>query len=95
MKYLFRIAAAPCLSSWLLLAGTFVCAQQNHDKPQAASIEVKMIQSDELTLPAEFQIAMYEHLVQQLEKSGWFERVYRDGDRNVSGRDNVVVLYSV
>jgi hypothetical protein len=95
MKYLFRIAAVPCLSSCMLLAGTFLSAQDNPDKPKAASIEVKMIQSEEITLPAEFQIALYENLVQQLEKGGGFERVYRDGDRNVSGRRNVVVLYSV
>ena len=95
MKHLFRIAAAACLSNWVLLAGTVLCAQQNPDKPQAASIEAKMIRSEELTLPVEFQIAMYEHLVQQLEKSGGFERVYRDGDRNVSGRQNVVILDSV
>lgn len=95
MKHLLRIAAAACLSDWMLLAGTALCAQQNPDKPQAASIEVKMIQSEEPTLPVEFQIAMYEHLVQQLEKSGGFERVYRDGDRNVSGRQNVVILHSV
>ena len=55
-----------------------------------------MIRSDEIKLPAEFQVALYENLIQQLEKKGrsvsW--HVYRDGDRNAANRTDLVVLRS-
>jgi hypothetical protein len=60
---------------------------------KATAIQVMMIQSDEMKLPAEFQIALYENLIQQLEKQGGFERVYRDGDRKAAG--DVIVLHSI
>ena len=43
-----------------------------------------MIQSDEIKLPAEFQVALYENLIQQLGKKAGFLHVYRDGDRNAA-----------
>ena len=51
-------------------------------KIKAAAIQVEMVQSDEIKLPAEFQIALYENLIRQLEKQGGSQHVYRDGDRN-------------
>ena len=53
-----------------------------------------MVQSEEITLPAEFQIALYENLIQQLEKTAGFEHVYRDGDRNAPEHQHTIVLYS-
>ena len=62
-------------------------------KIKAAAIQVDMIHSDEIKLPAEFQIALYEDLIRQLEKQG-FEHVYRDGDRNAANVADLVVLHS-
>ena len=53
-----------------------------------------MIRSDEIKLPAEFQISLYENLVRQLEKQGGFEHVYRDGDRRAADAPDLVVLHS-
>jgi hypothetical protein len=53
-----------------------------------------MIQSDEIKLPAEFQVALYEDLIQQLQKKGGFTRVYREGDRNAENAADLVVLHS-
>src|SRR2546423_1891424 len=64
-------------------------------KITASAIQVQMIQSDEIKLPAEFQMALYENLVRQLEKEGKFKHVYRDGDRNASSAADVVVLHSL
>jgi len=63
-------------------------------KIKASAIQVEMIQSDEIKLPAEFQIALYENLVHQIEKQGTFQRVYRDGDRTASSVADLVVLHS-
>ena len=50
-------------------------------KINASAIAVMMIQSDEIKLPAEFQVSLYENLVEQLQKKGGFQHVYREGDR--------------
>lgn len=63
-------------------------------KMNASAISVLMIQSDEVKLPAEFQVSLYENLIQQLQKKGGFEHVYREGDRNSSGVANLVILHS-
>jgi hypothetical protein len=63
-------------------------------KIKASAIQVKMIQSDEIKLPAEFQIALYENLIHQLEKKSGFQHVYRDGDHNAGSVADLVVLNS-
>ena len=63
-------------------------------KAKTTAVQVKMIQSGELNVPAEFRIALYENLVKELEKKGKFPHVYRDGDGNASGASDLVVLHS-
>jgi hypothetical protein len=53
-----------------------------------------MIESNEIKLPAEFQISLYENLIEQLQKNGGFQHVYRQGDRNALGAADLVVLRS-
>jgi hypothetical protein len=80
--------------STLVLAASPLLAQKNQPaKIKAAAIQVEMIQSDEIKLPAEFQVALYENLIRQLEKNG-FTHVYRDGDRNAANVSDLVVLHS-
>jgi hypothetical protein len=45
-------------------------------KIPASAVTVLMIQSDEIKLPAEFQTALYENLVQQMQKRGGFQHVF-------------------
>jgi len=63
-------------------------------KPQASAIEVEMVQPGDISLPAEFQVALYENLVQELQKNGGFSQVYRDGDRNAAHDPHLVVLHT-
>jgi hypothetical protein len=83
------------LLSITLFVGRGLRAQ---DKPpvkiKASSISVAMIQSDEVKLPAEFQMSLYEDLIQQLQKKGGFQHVYREGDRNAANAADLVVLHS-
>jgi hypothetical protein len=81
--------------SILILAASPLFAEKSQlPKIKAAAIQVAMIQSDEIKLPAEFQISLYEHLIRQLEKQGGFRYVYRDGDRNAVNVADLVVLHS-
>ena len=78
----------------VVLAASPLLAQQNKPaKIKAAALQVEMIESDEIKLPAEFQVALYENLIRQLEKNG-FSHVYRDGDRNAGSAAGLVVLHS-
>src|ERR1700675_4861359 len=73
---------------------SLVAKGQQPGRIQASAIQVEMIQSDEIKLPAEFQVALYENLIGQLEKQGGFQRVYRDGDINAKSVADLVVLHS-
>jgi hypothetical protein len=81
-------------SAALLFAACPLFARKSEPtKIEAQAIQVEMIQSDEVSLPSEFQIALYENLIHQLEKRG-FQHVYRDGDRNAMSSSDLVVLHS-
>ena len=85
---------------WMLASVLFLVAypllaeKERPAKIKAAAIQVVMVQSDEIKLPAEFQVALYENLIRQLEKKG-FTHVYRDDDRNAENVTDLVVLHSV
>jgi hypothetical protein len=84
---------------WTLIAGLSAAPLlYAHADPAAKSpssaIEVEMIQSGKIDLPAEFQVALYENLVQQLQKKGGFSQVYRDGDRNAIDASDLVILHT-
>jgi hypothetical protein len=79
----------------VIFAAVPLLAQENRTpKIRARAIQVEMIQSDEIKLPAEFQVALYENLLRQLEKQGGFQHVYRDGDRDAASTTDLVVLHS-
>jgi hypothetical protein len=94
MKHLFRNATALCLFTAMLCAASLLHAQGNTSKIKASAIKVEMIQSDEIHLPAEFQVALYENLIQQLEQKGNSWRIYRDGDRDSANIVDLVDLRS-
>jgi hypothetical protein len=61
-------------------------------KLKAAAIKVTMIESNEIKLPAEFQVSLYEDLIQQLQNKRGVPKVYREGDRNADNIADLVVL---
>jgi hypothetical protein len=63
-------------------------------KIKASAIQVEMIHSDEIKLPAEFQVSMYEDLIRQLQKKGGFAHVYREGDHTAASASDLVILRS-
>lgn len=92
MKRFRRLCTWVCFGA--LLFPTCSPAQPNKPpKRKVGGIQVVMVESDEIPIPAEFQIALYENLVRQIEKAG-FSRVYREGDRKASGAIDLVVIHS-
>lgn len=55
------------------------------------SIQVEMIKA-KVTVPAEFQVAVYENLIQEIEAKDGFGSVYRDGDRDAQSNSNLVIM---
>ena len=60
----------------------------------ATSLEVEMIGLDNLSVPREFQVSLYENLVQEISKKGDFDLVYRDGNRNAETNQHLVRMHS-
>lgn len=96
MKTVLRGIIAGVLGLTTLACGGALRAQEQKPakKIKASAIKVEMIHSEEIKLPAEFQVALYEDLIQQLQKKGGFEHVYRQGDRNAANAPDLVVLHS-
>ena len=92
MTHRASVTICLCLST-ILLSGRALCDEKKPTKINTTGIQVAMIQSDEIAVPAEFRVALYENLIRQLQKRG-FQHVYRDGDRNAAGVSDVVVLHS-
>src|SRR5208282_3989294 len=78
-----------------LFAGSTALAQ---DKPQAkiqaSSIQILMVHSDEVKLPIDFQLALYEYVIDQVQKSNKFQHVYRDGDTAAANATDLVILHT-
>jgi hypothetical protein len=95
MKRIAHLSALLPLVLAFLFSGTATSAQ---DKPQAkiqaSSIQILMVQSDEVKLPIAFQLALYENLIEQVQKSNKFQHVYRDGDTAAAGAADLVILHS-
>lgn len=92
MTKLFRMLG--CSFLFATLAGPRLHAEgKDSGKIKASALKVEMIQSDEIKLPAEFQVAVYENLIHQLAKEDGFLHVYRDGDRNAANVADLVVLH--
>jgi hypothetical protein len=92
MKQLLKVLMC---ASLVFSSGLALCGEEKQPaKIKASAIQVAVIQSEETSVPAEFQVALYENLVRQLQKRG-FQHVYRDGDRNAAaGAADLVVLHS-
>ncbi len=90
-----KVATIVCALIAGLNAASLLHAQSHSiAKSPASAIEVEMIQPGEINLPAEFQVALYENLVQQLKNEGSFSQVYRDGDQNAAKAPDLVTLHT-
>ncbi len=59
---------------------------------QAWSIQVDEVQLGDVALPADFRMAIYEEMVDELVKQRQFSQVYRAGDKSAEGAPNLLIL---
>ncbi len=56
------------------------------------SVQVERVNPGDLEIADSFQVAIYENLLEELNKTKQFKQVFRDGDRNASDVPNLLVL---
>lgn len=77
----------------LLFAASASWAQdKNPQKISASAIQIIPVHSDEVKIPAEFQMALYEHAIEEIQKTGKFQHVYRDGDKAAAETPDLITL---
>jgi hypothetical protein len=81
----------------LALAGSaaqspLASAPQAAKKLSASAIQIEPVENGDVGLPPEFRVAVYEHLLAEVSKSGKFQHVYRSGDRAAADAPDLVIL---
>jgi hypothetical protein len=95
MKLTRYLSALVPLALVLLFTGNTALAQDKaQTKIPASSIQILAVQSNEVKLPIEFQLALYENLIEQMQKANKFQHVYRDGDTAAANATDLVILHS-
>jgi hypothetical protein len=95
MKLTRYLDALVPLALVLLFMGNTALAQDKAQiKIPASSIQILAVQSNEVKLPIEFQLALYENLIEQMRKANKFQHVYRDGDTAAANATDLVILHS-
>ena len=61
-------------------------------KPAPHAIQILKIESSEIKLPPAFQMAIYEHALDEIKKTALFQEIYRDGDRRAGSATDLVTL---
>ena len=56
------------------------------------SVQVNRVDASDVNLDPAFQIAIYENLLDELNKTKRFQQVFRDGDRSAGGASNLLIL---
>jgi hypothetical protein len=99
-RVLLRAFMTAALMVTLLAGGTAFAQQKAAAKPAAKpaatatpwAIQVEPVSAEEGSLPPEFAMAIYEKLIQDIEKTGKFQQVFRSGDRRATDVPNLLIL---
>jgi hypothetical protein len=62
------------------------------EAPPTSAILVEPVNSGDISIPAEFRLAIYEYLVEKIQSSGVYARVYRSGDHRADMISGLVTL---
>jgi hypothetical protein len=87
-------------SVMLFLWGAAACAAQAYvpdsGKPKlsVSAIQIEMTSAGDSKIPITFRYAMYEQMVDHVEKSGTFKTTYRSGDRRAKAAPDLLTLHT-
>lgn len=80
---------------FLLFTSVAVFADQKGAPPpklHASAIQIDIVKVGDVSIPAEFQYAIYERLIEQVRAAGVFKTVYRSGDKAAANVPDLVTL---
>ena len=60
--------------------------------PTNWAVQIEPVSAEEGKLPAEFAMAIYENLVDDVTKSGKFQQVFRSGDKRAADVEHLLIL---
>jgi Domain of unknown function (DUF4410) len=67
-------------------------APRKAKKLSASAIQIEPVEIGDVKMPPEFRVAVYEHLLAEMSKSGRFQHVFRSGDRAAADVPDLVIL---
>jgi hypothetical protein len=87
------------MKSRMILTFLGLCSMIGAETPartklSASAIQIAMVETGDIQIPAEFRFAVYERLVEQVRASGAFQKVYRSGDHAADGVADLVTLHT-
>ena len=92
MKFNLRNYVVVFVLFGMFFSGSLLRAKEHQQAKRTSAIQVMMIRADATPLPADFQVSLYENLIDQLRKKSIFQHVYRDGDRNAASEPDLIEL---
>jgi hypothetical protein len=91
----FAASGAALLMGASLLAQPGPAAQQTQ-KLTASAIQLeRIVPPEDLLIPEDTRVSMYENVILQLIKTKKFQHVYRSGDRNATDAPDLVILHLI
>jgi hypothetical protein len=83
----------------LMVAWTMLLVSPGHAqdkstaaKPSTSAIRIEQVDANDVLIPMEFRVAIYESLLDRVRQSAKFKQVYRSGDRQADGVQDLVTL---
>ena len=93
--FTFAVGSAAMLMAASLLAKPGPAPQQSQ-KLSASAIQLeRIVPPDDLLIPEDTRVSMYENVILQLIKTKKFQHVYRSGDRTAADAPDLVVLHLI
>ena len=91
-----RAAFVFLASFWMLTMPAAIGSAQTAAKPKlsASAIQIALLETGDIQLPAEFRFAVYERLGGCVCESGAFQKVYRSGDHAADAVPDLVTLHT-
>ena len=83
---------------WLVAWGVFLFSpvwvegQSAPVKPSASAIQIEQVDAGDVLIPMEFRVAIYESLLDRVHNTSKFKQVFRGGDKQADGVQDLVTL---
>ena len=89
-------ASGAALLMWASLLAQPGRAAQQTQKLTASAIQLeRIVPPDDLLIPEDTRVSMYENVILQLIKTKKFQHVYRSGDRTAADAPDLVILHLI